>query len=42
MENDLKWEGWNENRQRAIDGVKWLRDHGIAVRGHNLVWPSWR
>jgi len=41
MENDLKWRGWEENRQRAIDGVKWLRDHGIAVRGHNLVWPRW-
>jgi GH35 family endo-1,4-beta-xylanase len=41
MENDLKWGGWEENRQRAIDGVKWLRDHGIAVRGHNLVWPGW-
>jgi GH35 family endo-1,4-beta-xylanase len=41
MENDLKWNGWEENRQRAIDGVKWLRDHDIAVRGHNLVWPSW-
>ena len=41
MENDLKWNGWEENRQRAINGVKWLRDHDIAVRGHNLVWPSW-
>jgi len=41
MENDLKWSGWEGNRQRAIDGVKWLRDHGIAVRGHNLVWPAW-
>lgn len=41
MENDLKWWGWENNRQRAIDGVKWLRDHDIEVRGHNLVWPSW-
>jgi GH35 family endo-1,4-beta-xylanase len=42
MENDLKWRDWEENRQRAIDGVTWLRAHGIAVRGHNLVWPSWK
>ena len=42
LENDLKWGDWEENRQRAMDGVKWLRDHGIAVRGHNLVWPSWK
>jgi GH35 family endo-1,4-beta-xylanase len=42
MENDLKWGGWEKSPRRAIDGVKWLRDHGIAVRGHNLVWPAWR
>lgn len=42
MENDLKWSGWEENRQRAITGVKWLRDQGIEVRGHNLVWPAYR
>ena len=41
IENDLKWPCWEGNRQRAIDGVKWLRDHDIAVRGHNLVWPNW-
>jgi GH35 family endo-1,4-beta-xylanase len=22
--------------------VQWLLDHKIAVRGHNLVWPSWQ
>ena len=42
LENDLKWWMWESNRQRAIDAVKWLRDHNIEVRGHNLVWPSWR
>ena len=42
MENDLKWAPWEANRQRAIEAVDWLRDHGIAVRGHNLVWPAWR
>jgi GH35 family endo-1,4-beta-xylanase len=42
MENDLKWGGWEADRRRAIDAVKWLRDHDIAVRGHNLVWPAWR
>ncbi len=41
MENDLKWQGWEQNRNRAIKGVQWLQDHNIAVRGHNLVWPSW-
>lgn len=41
LENDLKWGSWEANRQRAMHAVKWLRDHGIEVRGHNLVWPSW-
>jgi GH35 family endo-1,4-beta-xylanase len=41
LENDLKWEPWEQNRDRAIRGVQWLLDHHIAVRGHNLVWPGW-
>ncbi len=42
MENDLKWPGWEANRERALQGVAWLRERGIEVRGHTLVWPSWR
>jgi GH35 family endo-1,4-beta-xylanase len=41
IENDLKWPEFENNRQRALDTVKWLRDAGIAVRGHNLLWPGW-
>ena len=41
IENDLKWPEFERNRQRALDAVKWLRDAGIAVRGHNLLWPGW-
>jgi GH35 family endo-1,4-beta-xylanase len=41
IDNALKWGAWEQNRQPAIDAVKWLRAHHIAVRGHNLVWPSW-
>lgn len=26
----------------AVQGVDWLRKNGLAVRGHVLVWPSWR
>jgi endo-1,4-beta-xylanase len=40
MENDLKWENWDQHRDRAIRGVQWLLDHHIAVRGHNLIWPD--
>ena len=42
MENDLKWPQWEENADRAKRGVAWLRAKNIEVRGHNLIWPSWR
>lgn len=43
FENDLKWPQWEQNRQRALDGLRWMREHGVTrIRGHNLVWPSWR
>lgn len=41
VENDLKWPEFEGNRQRALDTVTWLREAGIAVRGHNLLWPGW-
>ncbi len=44
MENDLKWPQWENlaSRPRTLKAVAWLRDSGLEVRGHNLVWPSWR
>ncbi len=44
FENDLKWFGWQnprgrQNVKRALD---WFDERKIAVRGHCLVWPSWR
>lgn len=43
FENDLKWPGWESNRQRALNGIRWMREHGITkIRGHNLVWPGWQ
>src|SRR5207248_6058019 len=29
-------------RQQALDAAKWMNDHGIAVRGHTMVWPGWK
>lgn len=40
LENDLKWSPWLRDPQRGKDAVKWLRDQGIEVRGHCLVWPG--
>ena len=48
FENNLKWQplagdwggGWTVDV--ASKGVDWLHQHDIQVRGHVLVWPSWR
>lgn len=42
IENNLKWPMWQRHRQRGIDAVNWLNENGLDVRGHCLVWPSWR
>ncbi len=44
MENEMKWPQWaNESsRPATLAAVDWLRESGLQVRGHNLVWPSWR
>ncbi len=43
MENETKWPQWaNEaSRPATITTIDWLRENGLQVRGHNLVWPSW-
>ncbi len=42
IENNLKWPQWIRHRQRGINAVNWLVRNDIAVRGHCLIWPSWR
>jgi GH35 family endo-1,4-beta-xylanase len=43
MENETKWPQWSNvaNRPGTIKVIDWLRENGVQVRGHNLVWPSW-
>ena len=43
-ENGLKWPNWENpgTRARTLQALQWLTDHGIRVRGHNLIWPNWR
>jgi endo-1,4-beta-xylanase len=44
LENDLKWEAvadWGFPLERGIRGVDWLREAGLGVRCHVLVWPGW-
>ena len=46
-ENDLKWPAWagewgsGYTQAQTAAGLGWLRNHGLHVRGHVLVWPGW-
>ena len=42
LENDMKWSAWMADRNRSVDALTWLRERGLAVRGHVLVWPGKR
>ena len=44
FENDMKWPGMYDgsNLSRLDAALAWLLERNIAVRGHNLQWPSWR
>lgn len=40
FENDLKWPYWNP--KVVAPATDWLRARDISIRGHCLVWPSWK
>jgi GH35 family endo-1,4-beta-xylanase len=44
FENDLKWGSWDRpaNHAKIFQAADWLRARHIEIRGHNLIWPSWR
>lgn len=44
FENDMKWYMWlnDRNRDSVFQAVEWLRERDIDIRGHCLIWPSWR
>ena len=47
-ENDWKWVtlagDWGRafNLEQSLAGLRWLREHQLAARGHVLVWPGWK
>ncbi|MBT8400865.1 MAG: endo-1,4-beta-xylanase [Rhodothermia bacterium] len=43
LEGTMKWTNWEvpERRAKADTTVSGLLAHGLAIRGHALVWPSW-
>jgi len=43
FENEMKWQSTYDGISPRVDeSMAWLKAHDITVRGHNLVWPSWR
>ena len=42
VENGMKWTQWESPAKRAktIQTVDWLADHGLAQRGHTLLWQT--
>lgn len=48
LENDLKWSNWAgegksaDYRERTLRELAWLKENGLSVRGHVMVWPGWR
>ncbi len=42
LENDLKWGAWERDKDLPLRAARWCQEHGVDLRGHNMVWPSWR
>ncbi|MDF3130258.1 endo-1,4-beta-xylanase [Kiritimatiellaeota bacterium B1221] len=42
LENDLKWAPWKLRPDQALKALAWLAARDIEVRGHVLVWPSFK
>ena len=40
LENDLKWPDFESDPATATNALNWLLARGLAVRGHNLIWPG--
>lgn len=47
-ENALKWPAWDSGwggryrKEDTVETLRGLREEGFHVRGHVMVWPSWR
>ncbi len=47
FENEMKWKFWYRLSDEAKgvqtkQAVRWLKDHAMGIRGHVMVWPSWK
>tara|TARA_R100000027_G_scaffold2734_8_gene2692 strand:+ start:9289 stop:11697 length:2409 start_codon:yes stop_codon:yes gene_type:complete len=44
LENAMKWKRSTlpGNEEQIEEGLRWMEEQGWQIRGHALVWPSWR
>lgn len=43
FESAMKWNNYGTGTPAQIaESMDWLREHDITMRGHVLMWPSWR
>jgi endo-1,4-beta-xylanase len=52
IENHLKWPTWENGlkpdapekwrNSTTLESLAWLYSEGIEIKGHNLIWPSWK
>ena len=40
--SETKMAPWRKDRAGPVRAINWMLEHGLGVRGHTLVWPSWR
>ncbi len=42
IDNGLKWPSWinPKSQETTKQAVDWISNHGLRLRGHNLVWPG--
>lgn len=40
LENSLKWPGFENDRDRGLQGAAFATDNDLYLRGHNIIWPS--
>jgi GH35 family endo-1,4-beta-xylanase len=41
LETTMKWSNWPKSKKQADQVVNWALYHGLTIRGHNIIWPSW-
>jgi GH35 family endo-1,4-beta-xylanase len=41
LEITMKWSNWPKSKKQADQVVNWAFYHGLTIRGHNIIWPSW-